>query len=72
MNVLTGSHPATCAVLLVVAISVAACAAVPPKGTAGMKLVSPLKPAAAMCLAEEDTEALRRLLGNDEMIRKAR
>jgi hypothetical protein len=37
-----------------------------------MKLVSPLKPAAAMCLAEEDPEALRRLLGNDEMIRKAR
>ena len=43
-----------------------------PKGYAGLKLVTPLQPAAAVCLAEHDAPALRRILGNDEMIKKAR
>jgi hypothetical protein len=37
-----------------------------------MRLVTPLAPAAAVCLAEMDPAALRRLLGNDEMIRRSR
>lgn len=38
----------------------------------GLKLVTPLAPAAAVCLAETDAPALKRILGNDEMIRRSR
>lgn len=38
----------------------------------GLKLVTPLQPAAAVCLAETDPVALKRLLGNDEMIKRSR
>ncbi|MCM5555543.1 hypothetical protein [Pleomorphomonas sp. NRK KF1] len=38
----------------------------------GLKLVTPLRPAAAVCLAETDPAALRRILGNDEMIKRSR
>lgn len=65
------SRLVTFAGLLVVAVSATACGALP-KGGAGLKLVTPLKPAAAVCLAETDPEALKRALGNDEIIKRTR
>lgn len=66
------SRLATYASLLAVAAIATACATVPPEGGAGLKLVTPLKPAAAVCLAETDPDALKRALGNDEIIRRTR
>lgn len=66
------SRLATFAALPAVAVIATACAATPPKGGAGLKLVTPLKPAAAVCLAQTDPEALKRVLGNDEIIRHTR
>ncbi len=72
MKASTGSRLISSAAALAAAISVTACAAARPEGNAGLKVVTPLKPAAAVCLANEDPSALRKILGNDEMIRKAR
>ncbi len=66
------SRLVSCAALLAVAVIAIACAATPPKGGAGLKLVTPLKPAAAVCLAQTDPEALKRILGNDEIIKRTR
>jgi hypothetical protein len=57
--------------MLAVAVGAPGCQT-SPKGGAGFKLVTPLKASAAVCLAEADPEALRRILGNDEMIKKTR
>lgn len=58
--------------LPVVAMAVSACSTAGGRPGDGLKLVTPLQPAAAVCLAETDPPALRRILGNDEMIRQAR
>jgi hypothetical protein len=56
----------------VVTIAVSACSTVAGRPGDGLKLVTPLQPAAAVCLAETDPPALRRILGNDEMIKRTR
>lgn len=71
MNTSHGKRLANCALMLAAAAVAAACQT-SPKGGAGFKLVTPLKPDAAVCLAETDPEALRRILGNDDMIKKTR
>lgn len=55
-----------------VALAVSACNPVTSRLGDGLKLVTPLQPAAAVCLAETDPAALRRILGNDEMIKRSR
>jgi hypothetical protein len=59
-------------VLPVVAMTAAGCASTAGRPGDGLKLVTPLAPAAAVCLAEADAPALKRILGNDEMIRRSR
>lgn len=54
------------------ALAVSACNPVTSRPGDGLKLVTPLAPAAAVCLVETDPAALRRILGNDEMIRRSR
>ncbi len=56
----------------VAALAVSACNPVTSRLGDGLKLVTPLHPAAAVCLAETDPAALRRILGNDEMIKRSR
>ena len=56
----------------VAALAVSACHPVTSRLGDGLKLVTPLQPAAAVCLAETDPAALRRILGNDEMIKRSR
>lgn len=56
----------------VVAMAVSACNPAAGRLGDGLKLVTPLQPAAAVCLAETDPAALRRILGNDEMIQRSR
>ncbi len=56
----------------VAALAVSACNPATSRLGDGLKLVTPLRPAAAVCLAETDPAALRRILGNDEMIKRSR
>jgi len=53
-------------------MAVSACSTAGGRPGDGLKLVTPLQPAAAVCLAETDPPALRRILGNDEMIQRSR
>ncbi len=50
-----------------VAMAVTASSSVAGRPGDGLMLVTPLQPAAAVCLAETDQAALRRILGCDEM-----
>lgn len=61
----------SCAWLLVAAAAATGCQT-SPKGYAGLRLVTPLKAEAAVCLAETDPDGLKRILANDEMIRNSR
>lgn len=67
-----GRRWAICAVLPVVALVAAGCVSTAGRPGDGLKLVTPLAPAAAVCLAETDAPALRRIIGNDEMIKRSR
>lgn len=71
MKTWTEGRLASCALPLAVAALAAGCQT-SPKGYAGLRLVTPLKAEAAVCLAETDPEGLRRILGNDAMIKKGR
>lgn len=55
-----------------VAMAVSACNTAGSRPGDGLKLVTPLQPAAAVCLAETDPAALKRIIGNDEMIQRSR
>ena len=67
-----GKRLRICAAVPVVAMAVSACSTAGGRPGDGLKLVTPLQPAAAVCLAETDPAALRRIIGNDEMIKRSR
>lgn len=71
MKTLMRNRLASFALLLAAAAVVAGCQT-SAKGYAGLRLVTPLKAEAAVCLADTDPEGLRRILGNDAMIKKGR
>lgn len=71
MSTLAANHPASFALMLAVAALAAGCQT-SPSGYAGLRLVTPLKAEAAVCLAETDPEGLKRILGNDAMIKSQR